>query len=395
MLKSREIHDLSKRYLDTKALSREGQIVVKAIADYYARDATAKAASPEVVAAQLDVAVQNPKHRDKFKEYIHSAAVKESSPANVAEFILRAKREELAGKLAVSLANRDGKDGPLLEEYRELQKATSMDDLSSSEAVILDSSSIRELITEYVDTEGSFQLYPKVLSDRLGGRLREGHHVITFAPPETGKTALAITAAAGFCMQGRKGIYWGNEDKNQDMYFRIVSCLTGMTFNEVVANPNKAIDLAVERGIDNLTFIGLAPGDTKIIERHVDKYGPEWGIVDQLINLNEGGDGLNVILGKAAGRVRGIGKRANMLMYSVCQGGDSASGKSVLKQGDVYMSNTEVPGHADLLIGIGANEEQLSRNERVLTPCKNKISGDHTPITVRIMPQISRYTGIA
>ena len=72
------------------------------------------------------------------------------------------------------------------------------------------------------------------------------------------------------------------------------------------------------------------------------------------------------------------------------QGGDSAEGKAVLEIGDVYMSNTEVPGACDVLLGVGANKEMLTRNERTVSFCKNKVTGDHSPVHLSLIPAISR-----
>lgn len=343
--------------------------------------------------AQLHAAMSNPKHQKLYGDMIAEAADTDVSAENITAMVIGAKRKEIATQLAVALTNGDGKEAALLDEYRELQAVSSLDQLGQEDdIVVVNSATIHEMIQDYVSNEGAFQLFPRALNTALGGRLNKGHHVTTFALPEMGKTALNCTFAAGFCMQGRKGIYFLNEDKNTDVYFRIVSCLTGLTYEQIRADPKKAIELAKERGIDNLTLIGMAPGNLKIIEHNVEKLDVEWFLVDQLINLNEKGDGKNVILGKGAYGVRNIGKRTNTLAISTCQGADSADGRAVLEQGDVYMSNTEVPAACDVLAGIGATKDMLARGERALTLCKNKLTGDHSTLSLRLQPAISRYT---
>ena len=697
-------------------------MVHRALTEFYSKDPSAKVADLGIIAGILMPTIQNPKHKERFKNYIAEIAEADASVPNVSEFVLAAKRTELAGKVAVSMANRDGNEDKLIKEYMEIQQATSLDTTLNDDVVIIDSSNIHQLMDEYLSNENGLQLYPKALNDRLKGRLSKGHHVTTFAPPEMGKclavgtpvlmadgtvrpveqvqvgeyvmgvagprtvlhtargtslmykvtygwgdsyivnkdhvlslkvsrtagklsngqivnvsikdylqwsdckkgnhkgwksgvdfpervlpmdpylfglwigdgstnktqitttdpeilaayvqaygppsrvekgitysfgntamirellatgafrsknismeyltssrqqrlellaglidsdgykepkdngysivtisdllkdnylflarslglhatakrvfkratnakhkgalywnvyigaeayehvpvrlarkkgkqhdkpkrsglhfgikvelvgdgeyagfsldgdhlfmlgdftvthnSAFNVTAAAGFCIQGRKGIYCLNEDRNEDMYFRLVSCLSGMSFDEVMQDRKKAIDIAMQRGLGNLTLIGMAPGNVSMINGFVDKYDPEWVVVDQMINLNEKGDGLTQILGRAAKGLRTLGKSANVLMLTTSQAADSASGKSILDIGDCYMSNVEVPAQADLMIGIGANRDQIDRNERTLSLCKNKVSGDHSPINVRIIPQLSRYTGL-
>lgn len=365
----------------------------RAIGDYYNRDSDSRAVDAGVLVAQLQASMPNPKHQKMYADMVGEAAAMDVSSENITAMIVGAKRREIATALAVALANNDGKEGALLDEYRELQVVTSLDQLGQQEdIVIVNSSTIHEMIQEYVSNEGAFQLFPRALNNALGGRLNKGHHVTTFAVPEMGKTALNCTFAAGFCMQGRKGIYFLNEDKNTDVYFRIVSCMTGLTYDQIRADPKKAVELAKEKGIDNLTLIGMAPGNLRIIQHNVEKLDVEWFLVDQLINLNEKGDGKNVILGKGAYGVRNIGKLTNTLAISTCQGADSAEGKAVLTQGDVYMSNTEVPAACDVLAGISANKDMLDRGERAVTLCKNKLTGDHSTLTLRLQPAISRYT---
>lgn len=319
-------------------------MVHRALTEFYTKDPSAKSADLDIIAGILMPTIQNPKHKERFKNYLTDIAGADASVPNVSEFVLAAKRAELAGKVAVSMANRDGNEDKLIKEYMEIQQATSLDTMLNDDVVIIDSSNIHQLMDEYLANEGGFQLYPKILNDRLKGRLSGGHHVIVFAVPEMGKTAFAVTAAAGFCIQGKRGLYIGNEDKNEDIYFRIAACLSGMTYDEVLKDRTKAIDIAMERGLGGLTFLGMAPGNVAMVERYAAKFDPEYIITDQMINFNEKGDGLNQILGKASKGLRTLCKAREILGVSLCQGADSAAGKSILEQGDVYMSNCLAKG---------------------------------------------------
>ena len=51
---------------------------------------------------------------------------------------------------------------------------------------------------------------------------------------------------------------------------------------------------------------------------------------------------------------------------------------------DVDSSRIGAPGTADVLIGVGADEEMLLQNVRAISICKNKVGGNHEGFTVNI-----------
>lgn len=57
----------------------------------------------------------------------------------------------------------------------------------------------------------------------------------------------------------------------------------------------------------------------------------------------------------------------------------------------VVTHNTGIPGACDVMIGVGADEQQQAQGIRVLTLIKNKISGIHESFPVRINQFISKY----
>jgi hypothetical protein len=374
-----------------KSFNREHAVVMKAVQAYYARDGDATHVDYAILAEQIAEVTPNPKHRDRFVAILKDASELDVSVGNVTNMILAYKRGRAGDMLAAALANREDAT-ELLEEYNRLANATSLEDAVLADTRTIDHSNIASIIDEYINVEGALQVYPKALGSRLDGRLRPGHHVTTFAPPETGKTALNITMSCGFAMQGAKVLYAINEDREEDIFFRHVACMTGMPFHEVAANPAKAVSLAMDRGIDNIYVVGMSPGDTKVITALLEKYDPDVVFIDQLINLAYKGDSLTQTLGRGARDMRTLGKRYNKIMIDTCQGADSATDKSVLEMGDIYMSNTEVPAQADVLIGIGGNPEQRQEGLRILSLPKNKISGNKQPVIVRLNESISRYS---
>ena len=95
-------------------------------------------------------------------------------------------------------------------------------------------------------------------------------------------------------------------------------------------------------------------------------------------------------LEKAATEARNLAKSRRVLVVSVTQAGDSATGKAVLGRGDVDSSNVGIPGQVDLMIGVGATSEQEKNNVRVLSFPKNKLSGRHEHFMINIDPLTSR-----
>ena len=373
-----------------KGFNREYSIVLRAVEAYYMRDPDATHVDYALLAEQIGEMTPNPKHRDRFISILKDASECDVSVNNVGAMILAYKRGRAGDMLAAALANREDVTD-LLEEYNRLSNAVSLEDAVLADTKPISHENIEQLISDYVNRENGLRLYPKALDKRLDGRLQRGHHVTTFAPPETGKTALNVTLACGFARQGLKVLYMINEDREEDIFFRHVSCITGMPFRDVEADPNRAVRLAMDRGIDNIIVVGMSPGDGKVVEALLEKYDPTVGIVDQLINLTYKGDSLTQTLGRGARDMRTLAKRHDKLMIDTCQGADSASNKSVLDMGDVYMSNTEVPAQADLMIGIGCNPEERASGVRILSLPKNKISGDKTPIITRLDEATSRY----
>jgi len=92
--------------------------------------------------------------------------------------------------------------------------------------------------------------------------------------------------------------------------------------------------------------------------------------------------------------MRALIKRYNLVGVSIHQAGDSATNKLVLERGDVYMSNTSLPGDADVLIGIGANPAFKEEGRRMISLAKNKVSGVHDYWPVVFDEHLSKVVSI-
>lgn len=393
-LSSREDYELLHKHLTPKRWSREFQIMFDFIGDYYARDKNAKAVDPAVLSEIVAGSVKNEKHVEGFLRILQEAAGTDVHAKNVLETVLVAKRNELAQSLAMAIAN--GKDhGDLLTEYNAVLYAESIEQAEEGSIETYTHDDLDRLLEEEADRTGLVPIMPRALNERLDGGMRGSDSMIIFARPEIGKTALILTIACGIAKAGFRVVIFNNEERIQRLYIRAISCLTALTSQEIRENIPRARDMAMERGFGNIVFIAMSPGSPAHIDAELEKYPDAKAfIVDQLRNLNIKSENRTNQLEMAARAIRDIGKRRNMVAIGVTQAGDSGDNKSVLDMGDVDNSNTGIPGACDVLLGVGADENQKQNGIRVMSMCKNKISGDHEAFPVRVNPLISKYISV-
>lgn len=392
--KSRDSYDLILNFINVKSYSREFNIIIAAVGDYYARDGNAKQVNRELFLAQLAETVSNNKHLERFTSLVDEAFMHDTSVENVNDLVLKAKLHEVGEKLAVALVNKENTK-ELVEEYQRLSVMTHLDELTGLGTEILTVDDIDDVLSRDLTRQGLYRFYPLAVNERLEGGVRGGHHIVTFARPEMGKTAFNITVACGFARQGAPGIYFINEDRVEDLYIRCISNLTGLSRREIEENPGRAKEIALSRGLGNIRFISLSPGTPAQVEAFVDKFRPAWIVMDQLRNLAMKEANKVLQLEYATSALRNIGKKYNVIVVSTTQAGDSAEGKDVLSMGDVDFSNTGVAAQADVMIGIGATPNHDAQGIRILNLCKNKISGRHENFPCRIHPLVSRYSSFS
>jgi hypothetical protein len=167
-----------------------------------------------------------------------------------------------------------------------------------------------------------------------------------------------------------------------------------MAREERLKNPKLAYETLVKNGYKNITFIPIHPGSLSEITRHVSRIKPSWIIVDQIRNLNVGAETRVNQLEQAAQGIRNIAKKYDLVGISVTQAGDSADQKLVLTMGDIDFSNTGIPATADLMIGVGVNDEFERQGMVMLSLPKNKLTGKHEHDQFRINKDLSRIESL-
>ena len=221
-----------------------------------------------------------------------------------------------------------------------------------------------------------------------------------FALPETGKTAFLVsicTGPGGFCEQGAKVIYLGNEEDTGRTMLRAIQAHAGVTREQVIANPLSARRKfnAIE---DLFDMNEVQDWDLAKIEAYVEKEQPDILIIDQADKVNIGGNfnAGHERLRELYRRLRETAKKYDCALLAVSQASNDAKGRTRLSGFDMEGSKIGKMAELDLCIGIGKHEagdvdDSEPDTSRYLTISKNKLSGWHGTVICNIQPEISRY----
>lgn len=379
LIASREAFEAVNEHLDSSDYSAETNRLVDYIRDYYQRDSAANSVDLDLILGHLKRSLPNPKHFSLMENVLRN--LPEASPANIAKEVLEVKRHSQGLKLASALSGGRDKDqiDRLLEQYNKLHQATEVaKDEPEEEVSGLD---LPQLVERHFDRKNLIPVYPTALNERLDGGAKPGHHILVFAPTEMGKTLFAINMVGGFLHHGLPVLYIGNEDPIADIQMRLASRLTGLNKHEIEADPSGAMAALAGRNVDRFHIVEMSPGTFPRIAKLVDKYAPKIIVLDQLRNIDVKTDNRTQALEKAATEARNLGKRTGTLVISIAQAGDSASGRRILTRGDVDGSNVGIPGQCDVMVGIGATEEEEANGMRTISFPKNKLGGRHDHFT--------------
>jgi KaiC/GvpD/RAD55 family RecA-like ATPase len=225
-----------------------------------------------------------------------------------------------------------------------------------------------------------------------------GEFGVWFAPPETGKTAFAVSLACapgGWAQQGHKVLYLGNEEKTQRTMLRAYSCFTGMKVGEIADYP----DLAVERFreiSDNIIMKDINGWDMARVENYINKIEPKAVLVDQGDKVTVDGtfNSGHEKLREVYTQFREVTKRQDVALMAASQASNDAKGKTVITPDMMEGSKVGKFAEADLIIGIGKFEDSQDGTVdpiRFLTVGKNKLTGWHGTLPVKLTQEISRY----
>lgn len=373
-------------YIDKHTFSDGSKIVWDAIIDYYNSDRNAKELDKEILLNRLVRA--NPKGSDMFKRLLERDY--NASPRNIVRELRDMQVTEVKADLqaAFSVHGNEDEIEKLLERYHQLR--AEQDD--THETSVVHHGVGLDTIFDSVAAENRIKFSPPELQAATGGCLR-GHHILIFGRPDMGKSTVATELIYGFLSQGLRVMYVGNEDPPVDLMSRFISRLLGRPIEQIQRNKAKASKLLMQRNWDKFYFVEMYPGTLKEIKAKVEEIRPDVLIVDQARNIKTGSSDRVRELELVERGLRNIGKQHNMVTISFTQAGDSAEGKSILNMSDVDNSKTGMQASADLMIGIGATEDDQAAGIRWLSYPKNKLSSQKDPNRVRINFNIFKVGG--
>lgn len=226
-----------------------------------------------------------------------------------------------------------------------------------------------------------------------------GEFAIVFATPETGKSSFVVSCCAGpggWCEQGAKILYLGNEETTRRTKVRAYQAWCGMNEQELL-DRNEEAKRKYTAIKSNMLMKDIQDWDLNRIEAFIDKVKPDIIILDQ-------GDKIQIAGQYNAGherlrelyrRLRETAKRYDAAVISVSQASADAEHKTKLSYTMMEGSKIGKAAESDLIIGIGRHSGETDSGEpdptRFLTVSKNKLSGWHGTIPVVLEAGISRY----
>lgn len=387
LLHNREAYQTLAPIIDEKTdFSEHGRLIYQQLSRYYQNDI----ASPSCDVGMLIMHFQtvSPKHAEVFEKILTDLT--EQSLPNIIDFFGEYKKDRIGTQLAEALLSPANKrTDELLEQYTHCSDILSKK-FKDEEQEAVDMDNLEELVEDF-KPENLIQIYPKSVGEALGGGVPRGTHILVYGTPDSGKTALAISIAAGFLVTGKRVLYIGNEDSKRLIAMRFYSRLSGKDRAQVMMDMEGAKKLAYSRGLANLVFVPRSPGHISELPKLIKKYKPDCVVIDQLHNLRHYQNLSKVEkLEALTYEVRNATKEADVVTVSLTQAADSAYGKLVLEMDDVYYSNIAVQANVDIMLGLGWNSEYQQMNKRMITVTKNKMNDFHCSIPVDMSPAISR-----
>ena len=246
------------------------------------------------------------------------------------------------------------------------------------------------------------KLFQQVIGEDIAnlGFDNAGHLIEIGARPNTGKTsfhASLIASPGGFAHQGANCIILCNEEGYHRVGARYLTAATGMTMQEIKANPSKARDLYAP--VKERIKIKDATGrDMNWVESVCKAYKPDLVLLDMGDKFAKTGGfaRLDEALKANAIHARMIAKQHNCAMFYMSQLSADAEGKIILNQSMMEGSRTGKAAEADLMILIAKNPPVQGQDEedveRHLNVVKNKLTGWHGSVHCQLEYQTARYT---
>ena len=331
--------------------------------------------------------------KEKFSELIEDIRETQEPNKEIAKDIMRILSDrDLAQRIAVEATEIfNGKEANFKEIIGMIDKRKVIVDEDKAPAVTNNVDEVLDLLG--MTTKWKFNI--PMLRNNVGG-IGGGNLMISFARPETGKTAFWVSLCAGpegFAEQGAKIHAFINEEPAVRTQMRAISCYTGMTREEIIQEKNMA-QRVWSQVKDNISMFDTVDWSMEDIDTHCEKHRPDIIVIDQLDKVNVSGtyartdEKLRQIYTSA----REIAKRRDCAVIAMSQASADAHNRNSISFDQMENSKTGKAAEADLIIGIGRNSNSDTENKiRTLCISKNKINGYHGEPVCTIRREISRY----
>lgn len=386
-IKSKEVYSALLRVGYNEHLSDLGRIIFNLLETYYSNDSEAVCVDITIF---TDMIVRKyPKHEETILQVLQSAPGEELSIPNLLANITEARRHQLQTALGEACWKHSSQEiEPLINQLQELERFRNE---AEEQKTLIHRAAVSDIINS-VDDSNRIRIYPLKINTLVGGGALPGHHIVVFGVPDAGKTTFTINMVRGFLKDGHKVLYIANEEPARVMLQRVIQSILGITSTQFL---NSEFDLQDLESLGYSNFYLYHNEDTSIkdIDDFASEVKPNVIVVDQIKNMSGGSKDGNLVLDleSVAKKVRKLGLKHNATTVSVTQAADSAANKVVLEQGDVYYSNTGIPGAADLMIGLGMNRTMFDEGRRMVSFPKCKLTDKPVaPILVDMNLSIAR-----
>ena len=349
-----------------------------------------KVSNPVAVRAKVAVIEDITKAIANEKLYVDEVA---------SEVIQKLWEREHGRKIAeLGIAISEGKSNVVLDLQKLIEQAK--DGIMPDDFGPATTTDLTELL-ELTGDESRFRFNILALSRQVYG-LGRGEFGIVFARPNVGKSSFGVSLACsdgGFCHQGHKVFIGGNEESTKRTMLRCYMAAAGMSREEIVKNPQAAID-AFAKIKDNLVVRDIQDWSITDLDVFLSKNKFDVVIIDQLDKVKLQGSYFSELEGHAKyGEIylqsREMAKRHDCAFFGVCQASADAQDKTILDFSMMAGSKTSKAAEGDLIIGIGKlpdPPEGTPEPLRFLTVSKNKISGWHGTLNCLLDAQRSIYS---
>lgn len=372
-IQDRDCYEQMNKYVEETDFNPVAKLVYKTITECYKRDSLATKLDLDMVIRLTKSKIKTPKQQEQI-QLIFDIGVESISKANVLFDLLTQKRSSFGNLIIQALGDNNHKKArELIDKYIDLDDG--LTDKTDSGLELTTGFSLDRLEKALVP---DLEIVPRALSERIDGGVKRHHHIGIIGRPNMCKSLVALNMACGWMRRGYKGMYYQNEEGTESYMLRIISNLSNGNKLEILEDPDHYIQIAEEKGLNNLTMASVPNGCVGELNELLQDHKSDFVIADQIYNFAEPKtDGMTPKLQKAAAGMRAIAKRHDCVSVSITQAGESADGKKVIEPEDTEYCNTGFHAALDLFLGMGATPSDVSGDMRCWNIGKNKINGKH------------------